>query len=131
MGQLRFLPFKNEIFESNALSVVVGEDGKVRKIEYKRDKAAAQAMSATLSDAASQLRTEQKRLEQQAKDDAAYARAERAADRTEAAAIRTENTAIIGEPSTVLQAGIGLLTTQVALSKRRTPMPPRTKKSRD
>ncbi len=124
MGQLRFLPFKNEIFESNALSVAVGEDGKVQKIEYKRDKAAAQAMSATMADLASQLRTEQKRLEQQAKDDVANTRAERAAGRTEAAAIRTENAAILGEPSAVLQARIDFLTKQTALTKLVTPETP-------
>ncbi len=124
VGQLRFLPFQNGLFESNALTVVVGEDGKVQKVEYKRDKAVAQVMAATAADVAGQVRAEQKRLEQEAKDDIAYQRTERAAARTEAAAIRTENAAILGEPGALLQARIDLLTKQAALKKLETPETP-------
>ncbi len=70
------------------------------------------------------VRTEQKRLGQQAKDDIASARAERAATRTEAAAIRTENAAVLGQPSAELQARIDLLTKQAALKKLETPETP-------
>jgi hypothetical protein len=124
LGQLRFLPFSNEIFESNALSVALSDDGKLQKIEYKRDKAVAATLAATAADVAGQLRTEQKRLEQQAKDDITYGRSERAAERTEAAAIRTEAAAIRGEPGAALQAQIDYLTKEAALKKLQTPETP-------
>lgn len=54
-GQLRFLPFTNKTFQSNALTLLVREDGTIEKIEYKQDKAPAQVGAAAAADVAGQV----------------------------------------------------------------------------
>ena len=86
-GQLRFLPFENGLFQANELSVLVTEDGRIQKIEYKHPKAAGQRFAATAADIASQLDADRRRKEKEQSEADAAARAERAAVRSEAAAI--------------------------------------------
>jgi hypothetical protein len=67
-GQLRLLPFKNDIFANNGMIVELGQDGRIQKFTYANKKAIAAAGTAAIADAAKQAsafdtaRREQARL---------------------------------------------------------------------
>jgi hypothetical protein len=117
LGQLRFLPFENGLFEANELSVLMAEDGRLQKVEYKSTKAALQRATAAAADIASQLRTEQIRRDDEKKKAEADARAAVTAARTEAGALRDKEVAD-------LQAEIDVLTKKAALLKLQNPEAP-------
>ncbi len=72
LGQLRFLPFRSRAFESNALALLLREDGSIEKFEYKRTAASAAGAAAAVADAATQVRD----YEDKRRELAATARAE-------------------------------------------------------
>jgi hypothetical protein len=85
LGQLRFLPFKNEIFENNQLALHLRENGMIEKFEY-QNKSAAQRAALAASDIGSQIekyyderRAEEKQAAKDARELLAATRAEEAA----------------------------------------------------
>jgi hypothetical protein len=109
LGQLRFIPMRNRMFQNNALILTLREDGSIEKLQYS-DKAAVAAVAAGAAvDAANKVETfldEREKERKQAITDAraevtyqrqevTYQRAETAYQRTEAAAIRAEELAQI------------------------------------
>ena len=56
LGTLRFLPFRNEMFQNNALTLVVTPTGQLAKVEYKNSKAQGEELSATVLGAVNDLR---------------------------------------------------------------------------
>jgi len=54
-GQLRFLPFRNEMFQNNALSVSLRADGSVEKLEYRETSSRGERLATTASGVAGQL----------------------------------------------------------------------------
>lgn len=57
LGQLRFLPVRNEAFEASELSLVLREDGSLETFGYKKTRAAGTGVAAALADAAEQRKT--------------------------------------------------------------------------
>ena len=85
LGQLRFLPFESGPFENNGLTVLLREDGRLEKFEYKR-KSSAAAFSGSAADIAERIAAADEKREDERRSD-------RAAARTEAGALRTEEIA--------------------------------------
>lgn len=56
LGSLRFLPFRNEAFQNNALTLLLTPTGDLSKIEYKNSKAQGEEASATVLSAVNDLR---------------------------------------------------------------------------
>lgn len=56
LGQLRFLPFRNEMLEAAELSLVLRDDGTLDSFSYKKTRAAGAAGAAAASDAAGQIK---------------------------------------------------------------------------
>lgn len=54
LGQLRLLPFRNEMFQNNSLVLSLRENGGIEKFEYKDLKARGEAMAAAAADLAAQ-----------------------------------------------------------------------------
>ena len=54
LGQLRFLPFRNEMFQNNSLVLSLRENGSIEKFEYKDLKAQGEVMAAAAADLAAQ-----------------------------------------------------------------------------
>jgi hypothetical protein len=76
LGSLRFLPFRNEAFQNNALILLVTPSGELAKVEYKNIKAQGEELSATVLGAVNDLRgfmdarTKQQGAEEKAAHDA-------------------------------------------------------------
>lgn len=98
LGQLRFLPFENRMFESNQLVVQLAADGTVEKFQYASKAAALQRVAEAAADAATQLKT--------ARKDA-----------------RDEITAAQAQEAAALQHQITMLTKQDELKKMENPSP--------
>jgi hypothetical protein len=75
-GQLRFLPFKNRMFEAAELALSMREDGSIEKFEYKRTKAIAGEAAAAVKDAVDQYAAYREKQEKKAQDDLTAQRAE-------------------------------------------------------
>lgn len=56
LGTLRFLPFENEMFQNNSLSVTLAKTGEITKLEYKQPKATGETASAALLAAVNDIR---------------------------------------------------------------------------
>lgn len=56
LGSLRFLPFRNEMFQNNALTLAVTATGQLAKVEYKNSKAQGEELSSTVLGAVNDLR---------------------------------------------------------------------------
>jgi hypothetical protein len=109
LGQLRFIPMRNRMFQNNALTLTLREDGSIEKLQYS-DKAAVAAVAlGAAADTANKVEAfldEREKERKQAITDAraevtyqrgeiAYQRSEIAYQRTEAAAVRAEELAQI------------------------------------
>lgn len=55
LGQLRFLPFKNEAFQNNVISLALRANGSIEKFEYKTLKAQGEGIATTAASAVGQL----------------------------------------------------------------------------
>jgi len=55
LGQLRFLPFKNDAFENNVITLALRSNGTVEKFEYKTLKAQGEAIANTAAGAVGQI----------------------------------------------------------------------------
>lgn len=75
LGQLRFLPFINRMFENNQLVVQLGADGAVERFQYASKAAMLQRLADTAADAAAQYKTAKK----DAREEIAASRAEEVA----------------------------------------------------
>ena len=75
LGQLRFLPFQNRMFENNQLVVELAADGTVEKFQYASKAAPLQMVADMTADAAEQYKTARK----DAREELAAARAEEVA----------------------------------------------------
>lgn len=56
LGTLRFLPFSNQAFQNNALSLTVAKSGDIQKVEYKDTESIAENIATTTSAAVAELR---------------------------------------------------------------------------
>jgi len=75
LGQLRFLPFINRMFENNQLVVQLGADGAVERLQYATKAAMLQRLAETTADAATQYKAAKK----DAREEVAAFRAEEVA----------------------------------------------------
>ncbi len=131
LGQLRFVELQNGVFQNNALSIALREDGSIVKFQYAEKAAIAAAAAAAAANVATKANDfsekrekERKQAVADARAEIAYARAETAYTRTEAAAIRTEAAAVRNDEVAQIQYEIDKLTKQKALLELRFPTAP-------
>jgi len=86
LGQLRFLPFENEMFQNNAISLTLRTDGSIERLEYKEVSARGETLASTADSSVGQLRTLAQGLREARSAGEAAAVAELTAERSAALA---------------------------------------------
>jgi hypothetical protein len=81
LGQLRFLPFSNRMFEAAKLSLAMREDGSVEKFSYDRTKAMSSGSEA-IRDVVTQIEAAKEKREKEKQHNLTAARADELADVT-------------------------------------------------
>ncbi len=103
LGQLRFLPFTNGLFENNALAVELGQKGQVNKFSYKKTSAQAASLLGAAADAAKQYETYQKERAEAELKAIQTARTEGAAQRAEQVALVDYEIAMLEKEKKLLE----------------------------
>jgi hypothetical protein len=121
MGQLRFIPMRNRMFQNNALVLTVRDDGSIEKLQYTEKAAIAAGALAAAADAANKVeafRDEREKERKQAITDAraevTYQRGEITYQRSEVAYQRTEAAALQAQEIANLQFDLDKVTRQKA-----------------
>lgn len=107
LGQLRFLPFRNEMFQNNALSLTLRTDGSIERFEYKETSARGETAATTAAGVVGQLQ--------------GLAQAIRTGNQQEEAAAVAELTAERSAALATLQFEIDRLTRQAQLQQLQQP----------
>jgi hypothetical protein len=121
LGQLRFIPLSNKMFQNNALSISVREDGSLEKMQYAEKSALAATALASMSSGVGKLDAYLARRVDQEEKEEKDAAAALVAARTEAAAVRSEAAAIRADEIAQYQYQIDLLQKRETLLEAQNP----------